>query len=71
MVAVLTAEQLADKLPLHPETIRRWAREGRIPHRRLGGRRVVFIESEVNDWLVSSGILTESVMPPNLERKAA
>lgn len=70
MVAVLTAEQLSSKLPLHAETIRRWARQGRIPHHYLGSR-VVFIEDEVNDWLRSSDKLTVSVVPPQLEREVA
>lgn len=28
---LLTADELADRLRLRPSTIRRWAREGRIP----------------------------------------
>lgn len=33
--------------------------------------RVVFIENEVFDWLRSSAMLTESVVPPQPEREAA
>jgi excisionase family DNA binding protein len=63
---ILTAEELSKILPLHPETIRRWAREGRIPHRRLG-RKIVFLSAEIDTWL--SDRLSMSVMPPNLERR--
>ena len=66
---ILTAEELAKILPLHPETIRKWAREGRIPHRRLG-RKIVFLSAEIDAW-IASGRLFTSVMPPNRERKAA
>ncbi|WP_353073079.1 helix-turn-helix domain-containing protein [Tunturiibacter gelidiferens] len=47
LISAVDAGQL---LNLHPVTILRWAREGRIPHRRLG-RRVVFRVSELNSWL--------------------
>lgn len=50
---VLTAQELSRVVPLHPVTILRWAREGRIPHRRLSARKIVFLPSEVNDWLAS------------------
>ena len=32
---LLTADELADRLQVRPSTIRRWAREGRIPTVRL------------------------------------
>jgi excisionase family DNA binding protein len=47
---LLTVEDAANLLTLHPVTLLRWAREGRIPHRRLG-RRVVFRVSELDKWL--------------------
>jgi excisionase family DNA binding protein len=49
---LLTAAEAAAELRLHPVTILRWAREGRIPHRRLG-RKVVFPLSLLNSWLES------------------
>jgi excisionase family DNA binding protein len=54
LISAVDAGQLLD---LHPVTLLRWAREGRIPHRRLG-RRVVFRVSELEKWL-SSGQPTE------------
>ena len=41
-------------LGIHPVTVLRWAREGRIPHHRLG-RRVAFRTSELDQWLASGG----------------
>lgn len=49
----LTAAQLAPLIHLHRVTVLRWAKEGRIPCRRLSARKVLFIPSEVNRWLSS------------------
>jgi excisionase family DNA binding protein len=54
---LISAATTAEMLNLHPVTLLRWAREGRIPHHRLG-RRVVFRVSELEKWL-SSGQPTE------------
>jgi len=47
----ITAEQLAVILQLNPETIRKWAREGRIPCVRLSPRKIVFLPSKIRAWL--------------------
>jgi excisionase family DNA binding protein len=49
---LLSAATVAELLSLHPVTLLRWAREGRVPHHRLG-RRVVFRLSELDKWLRS------------------
>jgi predicted DNA-binding transcriptional regulator AlpA len=49
----LRAEPLAKILPLHPGTILKWAREEKIPHKRLGPRTIVFMPSEIQAWLES------------------
>jgi predicted DNA-binding transcriptional regulator AlpA len=54
---ILTAQELSRIVPLHPVTILRWAREGRIPHRRLSARKIVFLPSEINEWLASGSSL--------------
>jgi excisionase family DNA binding protein len=54
---VLTARELSRIVPLHAVTILRWAREGRIPSHRLSPRKVVFIPSEINEWLASGSNL--------------
>lgn len=50
---MLTAQQLSPLIHLHPVTILRWAREGRIPHRRLSARKVVFIRWEIEQWITA------------------
>jgi excisionase family DNA binding protein len=46
---LLTSMQAAMLLNVHPVTLLRWAREGTVPHHRLG-RKVVFRASELNSW---------------------
>jgi excisionase family DNA binding protein len=50
----LTAAELAPILGLHKVTLLKWAREGKVPCRRLSARKVVFLPSEVNKWLTNS-----------------
>lgn len=52
---LISAAEAAQLLGIHPVTILRWAREGRVPHVRLG-RKVKFRVSELNSW--SSAIYT-------------
>jgi hypothetical protein len=53
----VTAQELSAIVPLHPVTILRWAREGKIPHRRLSARKIVFMPVEINEWLASGSSL--------------
>lgn len=36
MSEILTAEQLAEKLSVHPDTVRKLTRDGTLPHHRIG-----------------------------------
>jgi excisionase family DNA binding protein len=56
---LISAVEAAGLLGIHPVTILRWAREGRIPHRRLG-RKVKFRVSDLNSW--PSTIYTDSAV---------
>ena len=69
----LTADELARSLPLHPETIRKWARQGQIPCVHLGPRRVVFLPSRIRAWLESRHGYTGSAgrAAPTFESEAA
>jgi excisionase family DNA binding protein len=49
----LTAKEAAHIARLHPVTLLRWAREGRVPHRRLSSRKIVFPREQLNAWLES------------------
>ena len=46
-------------LQIHRVTLLKWAREGRVPHHRLG-RKVRFRASDPNAWLVS--VYTDSTV---------
>lgn len=48
---LITAEEASEPLNLHHVTVLRWAREGRLPHLRLG-RKVMFRASELNAWCI-------------------
>jgi excisionase family DNA binding protein len=50
---LISAVKAAELLGVHPVTILRWAREDRIPHRRLG-RKVKFRISDLNSWSSTS-----------------
>jgi excisionase family DNA binding protein len=56
---LISAAEAAQLLGVHPVTILRWARKGRVPHLRLG-RKVKFRVSALNSW--SSTIYTESAV---------
>ena len=44
---LLTLAELAQRLSISPSTLQRWAREGRIPQKRLGFRTQRFLLSAV------------------------
>ena len=56
---LISPVEAAELLGIHPVTILRWAREGSVPHLRLG-RKVKFRVSELNSW--SSTIYTDSAV---------
>ena len=47
--ALLSAVDAGSLLGIHHVTLLRWAREGKVPHRRLG-RKVKFRASELDSW---------------------
>jgi excisionase family DNA binding protein len=49
----LTAKEAAKIARLHPVTLLRWAREGKVPHRRLSSRKIVFSRGQLTAWLES------------------
>jgi len=53
MTRFLTAHELAEQLRVSPETIRAWARQGRIPRLRIGARPLLFDPDEVEAALRS------------------
>lgn len=49
----LTAKEAAPIARIHHVTLLRWARAGRVPHRRLSARKIVFPMGQLNAWLES------------------
>jgi|LSQX01.2.fsa_nt_gb excisionase family DNA binding protein len=49
--ALLTAEELAVKLGVSKDTIRRWRRSGKLPSVKLGERMIRFRPSDVEAFL--------------------
>jgi excisionase family DNA binding protein len=66
---LLTAAEASVDLRIHPVTLLRWAREGKIPHIRLD-RRILFSSSRLTDWL-SANYTESAVLTASTERKVA
>jgi excisionase family DNA binding protein len=46
---MLTVRQVANKLGVHPKTVRRWITEGKLPCQRIGAGKLIRIdEAEVD-----------------------
>jgi excisionase family DNA binding protein len=67
---LLSAEEAASLLTIHTNTLRLWAREGRVPCIRIG-RRVAFRASQLNKWLEESYYTDNAVRAATTERMAA
>jgi excisionase family DNA binding protein len=54
---LLTVEQVAERLQVHPETVRRWLRGGRLKGVRLGGSKLGYriSEDELARFIAASG----------------
>jgi excisionase family DNA binding protein len=67
---LLSANEAAELLRIHVNTLRLWAREGKLPSRRIG-RRLTFRASTLNQWLEASCYAGNAVLTASTERKAA
>jgi excisionase family DNA binding protein len=63
--SLLCATEAARLLRLHPGTLLRWAREGRVPHHRLS-RKVFFRATELDAWCASGCSMTGTVRAAQL-----
>lgn len=52
----LSIEQVAKRLGYHPNTIKTWIRDGRLPASRPGGRQVRIALSDLNEFLEKNKI---------------
>jgi excisionase family DNA binding protein len=51
MEKLLTAKEVAENFQLDLQAIYRFAREGALPHVRIGERKIRFSERALNDWI--------------------
>jgi hypothetical protein len=56
----LTAREAAGIVRVHPVTLLKWARLGKVPHRRLSARKIVFPLSQLTAWF-ETGSYTDPV----------
>lgn len=70
MSKLLTAQEVADKLSIHRDTVRKWAKKGKLKGIRLGdGSRcsIRFWESDIEEWIKArrdaSALPTETEQP--------
>lgn len=57
IVPIITPAELAQKLDVHPRTLRRWWERGELPEPlRIGPRRLAWPAPIIHDWLVARGL---------------
>lgn len=52
----LNVKEVAEYLRCAETTIRKWVREGKIPHYRLGAKKLFFRKSSIDEWITSKEI---------------
>jgi excisionase family DNA binding protein len=68
----LTAEQAADKLQMHPRTIRRLLKDGQLPGVKIGARQWRISAKTLQEWVEGSGKpRTEPLLPIQSEKLAS
>lgn len=50
--ALLSRREVSQRLAVHPDTLIRWTKNGRLPSVKLSARCVRYRESEVEDFLI-------------------
>ena len=56
---ILTVEEVARYLKMHPQTVYKWAQEGQIPGTKLG-KEWRFRKSIIDEWIDMSIVLSKS-----------
>lgn len=51
MTTIIDTQKVAERVNRSVPTIRRWCKQGRIPHRRIGKKTILFNEAEITAWL--------------------
>lgn len=55
---LLKPREVADRIGVHPDTLRAWRREGRGPNYVRVGGRIGYFEHDVKGWLELSRVIT-------------
>lgn len=65
---LLTVPEVAERIRVSPELVRRWLRQGRLRGVRLGGTRLGWriLDAELERFLTSAGLPVADDRPPKL-----
>ena len=58
MIEILTLKEICALLKRKPSAVRSLVARHQLPFRRLGGRRIVFLRDEINEWILAAPGLT-------------
>ena len=65
---LLTAEQAAERLQLHADTVRRLLREGEIPGRKVGKRQWRISAAVLKDYIEKEPVAVKRKLPKTVKR---
>jgi excisionase family DNA binding protein len=65
---LLTAEQAAERLQLHADTVRRLLREGEIPGRKVGKRQWRISAAVLKDYIEKKPVAAKQKLPKTVKR---
>jgi excisionase family DNA binding protein len=51
MTNIIDTQKVAERVNRSVPTIRRWCKQGRIPHKRIGKKTILFSEAAITAWL--------------------
>ncbi|MGF7238888.1 MAG: helix-turn-helix domain-containing protein [Frankia sp.] len=64
---LFTPDEASERLKVPAYTLKKWAREKKVPHRRVG-RRILFSQDDLDTIVVISKVVTRPDRPPPLPR---
>ncbi len=71
-IAYLNVEEFAELHSVDPQTVRRWAREEKLPHQRVKGNQISIPEIEGGVWVSDRPTITQGrpkeTLSPNMEQ---
>lgn len=67
---ILSVEDLSIYLDLSPEYIRKMTHNREIPHYKPNGKKLYFRKEEIDDWVLSSRVMTSEELRKEGRRRA-